>query len=237
MNKSLKLKQFLRADKSRHPIKTIQDYCMEQIGYNSEIQQEYDKISKKEEITKIAQLTINNLCDFTRRTILSNLDKYKREAHSVNFMASTKINTFLLRENKKLVHCIYIPLRNEGIKLMHEICQEEEVERDRAKLKRIRMVMVNIPSDMIEMAANYNENINDDSNDLKYIIIKGEEWMEIGKISTKELQRTLKVALKKISDQDFNVKLGNIEYNKENIIKFRNQCGNVKLRHICFRLI
>ena len=42
---------------------------------------------------------------------------------------------------------------------------------------------------------------------------------------------------KKISAQDFNVRLGTIDYNKENISKFRNQCKNVKLRHIYFRLI
>jgi hypothetical protein len=72
---------------------------------------------------------------------------------------------------------------------------------------------------------------------IKYTLIKGEEWMEIDKITTKELQRTLKVAKGKITLQDFNARLGTIDYNKENIIKFRNQCKNVKLRHIYFRLI
>ena len=60
----------------------------------------------------------------------------------MNFIAATKINTYLLRQNKKLIHCIFIPLRNEGIEFLHEICQEEEIERDRTKLKRIRMVIV-----------------------------------------------------------------------------------------------
>jgi hypothetical protein len=41
----------------------------------------------------------------------------------------------------------------------------------------------------------------------------------------------------KISTQDFKAKLGIISYKKENIIKFRGQCKNVKLRHIYFRLI
>jgi hypothetical protein len=36
-------------------------------------------------------------------------------------------------------------------------CQEEEIERDRAKLKRIRMVIVNIQNEMVEIASNYNE--------------------------------------------------------------------------------
>jgi hypothetical protein len=36
----------------------IQGYCMEQIGYNSVIQQEYDRITKKEELSRITQITI-----------------------------------------------------------------------------------------------------------------------------------------------------------------------------------
>ena len=51
------------------------------------------------------------------------------------------------------------------------------------------------------------------------------------------MQNTLKVALNKISSQDFNLKLGITDYNKECIGKFRDQCRNVKLRHIYFRLI
>jgi hypothetical protein len=39
---------------------------MEQIGYISDILQEDDKITKREEIMKVAQITINSLCDFTR---------------------------------------------------------------------------------------------------------------------------------------------------------------------------
>ena len=98
------------------------------------------------------------------------------------------------------------------------------------------MVIVNIQSEMVEFASSYNENVNNDSEGMNYILTMGGDWMDLNMITTRELQRTLKVALK-ISVQDFNVKLGNIEYNKENIIKFRNQCGNVKLRHIYFGLI
>jgi hypothetical protein len=50
---------------------------------------------------------------------------------------------------------------------------------------------------MVEIAATYNENVNNDSEGLKYILIKGEEWREMDKITTKELQRTLKVAKKR----------------------------------------
>jgi hypothetical protein len=47
----------------------------------------------------------------------------------------------LLSENKRLVKCVYIPIRNEGAELLHKICFKEEMERKRARLKR-RMVIV-----------------------------------------------------------------------------------------------
>ena len=140
LNKSLKLRQFVRANNSKHPIRMIQNYCLEQLGYSDVIQQEYAKITKIEEVTKIAQITINNLCDYTRKIIIGNSDKYSGDIRAVNFIASTKVDTFLLRENKKLVHCVYIPLRNEGVEMLHELCCEEEVENERARRKRIRMV-------------------------------------------------------------------------------------------------
>ncbi len=98
LNKSLKLRQYIRANKSKHPIKMMQEYCMEQIGYNSNIQQEYDKITEKEEVMRVAQITINNLCDFIRGTIAGNLEKYMGDVNVVNFIAATKINSYLLRK-------------------------------------------------------------------------------------------------------------------------------------------
>jgi hypothetical protein len=83
LNSSLKLRQFIRADKSRRPIKLIQGYCMEQIGYSCDIQQEYDKITKREEVMRIAQITINSLCDYTRSAVVDNLDKYRGDVNAV----------------------------------------------------------------------------------------------------------------------------------------------------------
>jgi hypothetical protein len=64
--------------------------------YNSVIQQEYDKISKKEKVTKNGKKFIVNLYDFTRKTIIGNYDNYSGDINAVNFIASNKVNTFLL---------------------------------------------------------------------------------------------------------------------------------------------
>ena len=51
--------------------------------------------------------------------------------------------------------------------------------------------------------------------------------MEMEKITTKELQNTLKVALNKISSQDFNIRLETSDHKKGNI--FVNSEINVKM--------
>ncbi len=51
------------------------------------------------------------------------------------------------------------------------------------------MVIVNIQEGMVEMAANYNENVNSNSTGINFMLTKGDGWMEINKITTKELQK------------------------------------------------
>jgi hypothetical protein len=99
------------------------------------------------------------------------------------------------------------------------------------------MVYVNFPIEIIEIAASRDENVNEDSLGLTNILIKGEMWKELDKVTTTELQSTLKVTLNKVSSQDFNARLGTIDYNKEFIGTFIKQCKNVKLRHIYFRIV
>ena len=62
-------------------------------------------------------------------------------------------------------------------------------------------------------------------------------WLNLNKVSTKELQAILKINLGKVSSQDHKTKLGIQEFDKESILKFRKKCKNIKLRHIFFRLI
>ena len=60
-------------------------------------QQEYCRITNEEEVTRIAQITINNLCDFTRKSIISDLDNFRKDIKAIDFIASININSYLLR--------------------------------------------------------------------------------------------------------------------------------------------
>ena len=58
LNRSLKLRQFIIANTVDHPIKIIQAYCLEKLGYTGNVVQEYEKLSTKETVIKSAQTTI-----------------------------------------------------------------------------------------------------------------------------------------------------------------------------------
>ena len=62
---------------------------------------------------------------------------------------------------------------------------------------------------------------------------QGGNWIELKQVNTKELQSILKVALGKISSQDHNAKLGIVNFDKENKVKFRSKCKNTKLSKSC----
>jgi hypothetical protein len=79
----------------------------------------------------------------------------------------------LLSKNKKLSHYVFIPLKIEGVKFLHEKCCREETKRDRARLKRIKMIIINFPVVKMEIAASYDESVNDDSLGLTHILMQG----------------------------------------------------------------
>ena len=56
-------------------------------------------------------------------------------------------------------------------------------------------------------------------------------------VTTKDMQLTLKNIMGKVEVQNFDQRLGIIGYDSTQIGKFRNQCKNIKLRHMYLRLV
>ena len=237
LDRSLKTRQFLRADKSKHPIKTIQLFCIECLGQQKVVDQGYSKITNKEGVLMIAQSTFNTLNEAMRKELNNNMDKYRGDIVAINYAGAINIKIHLKMSNNKLIECIYNPLLRDGIENLHELIGEIEIEHDRNRLRRLRMVLQAFPAGLIELASNFNEYINEDSNADRYIINERGLWLSINKMTTKDLQSILKINLGKISSQDHNAKLGIDNFDKENIVKFRNKCKNIKLRHVYYRLI
>ena len=112
----------------------------------------------------------------------------------------------------------------------------EEIELDRNRLKRIRMVIQAFPVGLLELESLLSED-EGNNNYTNNIMGEGGRWISLDKITAKELQSVMKIALGKVSSQNHNAKLGIENFDKECIVKFRSKCKNTKLRDIFFKVI
>ncbi len=71
LDRSLKLKQFIRTYNSNHVISKIQALRTFRLGQGNQIQQEYQDVSKEEAIFQSAQETLNIIIDYNRETYKS----------------------------------------------------------------------------------------------------------------------------------------------------------------------
>ena len=110
--------------------------------------------------------------------------------------------------NNKLMECVYRPLLREGVDMLHELIEEEESERDRNRLKRIRMVILAFPEGLLQLESSYYRVALMNMRDVNYIISESWNWLELNTVATKELQSLLKVALHKVSYQNHDAKMG-----------------------------
>ena len=84
------------------------------------------------------------------------------------------------------------------------------------------------PKTLVNISKCYNEDINSDIEDMKYMLIAPRTRKNLNSITVKELQVTLKNALKKIDVLDVKSKVGIDNFDEENITSFRRNCKNPK---------
>ena len=158
---------------------------------------------------------------------------YTGDKNAINYVGSINIKLFLKVSNNKLIECVYRPLLREGVETLHELVGEAEIEHDRNRLRRLRMVLQAFPAGLVELASTFNEDNNIDI-DVGYSIIgEHKNWLNLNKVTTKELQSILKINSGKVTSQDHKIKLGIDEFNNESIIKFRNKCKTLNF-DMCF---
>jgi hypothetical protein len=68
LNRSLKLKQFIRAHYSNHVLSKIQALILTKSGSGHHLHQEYQNVTDEESICKSAQETLNVIVDYNRET-------------------------------------------------------------------------------------------------------------------------------------------------------------------------
>ena len=97
--KLLKTRQFVRADKSRHPIRLIQLYCIEMLGQDKPIDKGYCRTTTKEGVTMVAQTTINIHNEVIRKELNENIDMFNGDVKAINYAGSINIRLFLKMSN------------------------------------------------------------------------------------------------------------------------------------------
>ncbi len=235
LDRSLKLRQFIRASASNHAIAAIQKIIT---GNESCLKQEYSKITEREVVSKSAQETLNIIIDFDRESYEKlTQEEYESDKNLIDEIASINLDVFLERKRRLFAKCVLKRLTDNGITTLGELITAYEYVDDPNLNKAIKIIINSFPKHIIKIAKCFNEDINSDRDELKYMLLTTKGRISVDTITTKELQICLKQALKRVEDSAFNEKLGTINFRTENIIKFRQMCQNSKLRNIYFRLI
>jgi hypothetical protein len=101
LDRSLKLRQFIRADKSNHVIAKIQALSVRNSNDTATIRQEYHNITEDECICSSAQTTLNRIIDYNREQYAEmNTFEYETDKNLIEEVSSINIKTFLTRKNK-----------------------------------------------------------------------------------------------------------------------------------------
>ena len=125
LNSALKTKQFIRANASNHPIRFLQLYLMEKIGYYEYFKLEYAKLSQDDDIISNFQSTTNRLVDKIR--VLNIVDEHSDKQivqNRANVIASTDILEYLHRKKMPIVIYRFTMLANLGIETFSELLNE-----------------------------------------------------------------------------------------------------------------
>jgi hypothetical protein len=236
LDKALKMRQFIRANKTLHSIRLIQKL----LTSGDQLKQEYSIISDEESVTKSAQETINIITDANRKIYETlKTEEYENDRNLIDEVASINLQVFLKRKKRIFQTCIARNLQKEGIINLGQAIQVLEYEKDNNLIKQINLTLNAIPTELVAIAkcTQVDPSMNNQGSDLKNIQLEKEMRKHIHSITTKELQQTLKRVMNKLESLNVTEKLNINQFDVENILQTRHNCKNAKLRNIYFRLI
>ncbi len=239
LNRALKLKQFLRSSISGHPVSYLQGSVLNDIHYTRQINQEYSRIYKDEAVIRVGQETINILSDYSRNLDYGGLERASTMKNAIDMAGSICIKEYLERKNLKLLSCLYNPIKNQSVLTIGNLLIEREIGQLPNHESIINNIIKVFHENIIQIATNYNENINNYESNKVFFLDNSDELKEANLFSVRELQVLLKIATNKVESLNVNVRndLENLEFDYNHIIRFRTQCKNTKLRSIFHRLL
>jgi hypothetical protein len=121
LDRSLKLKQFIRASNSSHPISEIQYHLTSEKNL---IQQEYNKINFEEAICRTSQETMNIITDHNRNEYNKlTIDRIETDKNLIEEVASINLKTYLKRKKKDFHVCMMSELTKNDVCTLGELTQ------------------------------------------------------------------------------------------------------------------
>jgi hypothetical protein len=239
LNRSLKLKQFIRSSKSDHPISSLQKYLLANIKYDKVLNQEYCRFVEDEPIIKCSQVTINKLTDHDRNRNYGSLEYAMTSKIAIDLASSIKIEEYLKRKNQPFIFCQYRPLQEQSILNLHELILEKETSNNLQNDIRINNTLSVFSDLIIQIAEQYNECNNDEDLEDIYFLDTNLELRNAVTLNVKELQKMLKMSYNKTENLDIRKKnkLDNFEFNMSSLSTLRKQCKDARSRNIFYRLI
>jgi hypothetical protein len=125
INRALKVKQFLRAMVTKHPINLIQKFQLERVGYDDYFKCEYAKICKYDTVVGTFQSTCNKLTDQFRGNCSSlPLPDPDGLGNVLSIIASTDVLEYLMRKKELLIINRFGPLANLGVSNYKQLLNE-----------------------------------------------------------------------------------------------------------------
>jgi hypothetical protein len=147
LDRSLKLKQLIRAYNLNHVISKIhQALLFTKSGHGKFMHQEYPNVTEEESICKSAQETLNIIIDCNRETYQSILqDEFENDKNLIDEVSSINLTTNLTWKNKVFMLCMIKPLTKNAIITLGELIQAFEYETDEKMTKTMKIIISSFP--------------------------------------------------------------------------------------------
>ena len=184
LNQALKTKQFIRASMSKHPIKLIQSWCLEEMGYPEEYKLEYRNFCKLDPVISVYQKTVTKITDSIR------LSQIADNSVVASIIASTDVFEYLSRKKLLLVRQCFVQLAMAGIETFHDLNNENRFPRSDAFGNIARDVLGFCPRGWAQ-SVNMSEQVN---NDIKYdslFVAPKLKFVDRNKVTVKSLRTLL----------------------------------------------
>ena len=231
INESLKLRQFLRAIVTEHPIRHLQEYMLEKLDYDSVYQQEYSRISQMESVVEEAQSVINKITDSTREVQEEEVTTLQTE-----LIARTNIYEYLSRHKKSIALNYYKRLYELGIESYIQLVREVRFPRSDEIETRAKFVIRFLPQ--IWQVILQDLSIDVDTPLEEKFPIKRDKAVKIGNITVKAIKARLRHNAKNKENCAYNVKLGIVDHDNINPFVVAKQVNtSVNLSFFKYRLL